>query len=484
MSASGETGSAARCDLETRVAFDQLTLVFLGLRPIAWVVPTISLMTAITFSGWVAWPKLASWVGLVVAGSITKKLAIKRFLGRAALPPREIAYWNRLCSLACAAHGIAWVSMAYFLWLPGNDLNHCVIILILGCTVGSILTFHSASRPLTLTTFLVYGLPFLVTPLFGEERTFHFLPLIIGPYLGFLAYIANRAHREARRILLLRYEHDELLVRQHLLIKQLDAARAEAESANHAKSQFLANMSHELRTPLTAIMGFSEIIKARIRGDNVERNIEYAGLIHASGQHLLSLINDILDLAKIEAGSFQLVEQPIDLGELIGESMKLMEHRAHAGACSLAEAVEPGLPAVRADHRALKQIFLNLLSNAIKFTPPGGSVRAFARQLTDGGISFGVTDTGVGIAPEDQSRVFEKFGQGRHAFAPKEKGTGLGLSVVRALVEMHGGEVLLASALGSGTTVTVVFPTCRVVSDVGQAGTWQASGPRSGLGAG
>ena len=451
-------------DLETRVAFDQLTLVLLGLRPFAWIVPIMALATALTFSSWIAWPKLAVWFGLVAAGGVVKKLAIDSFLGREPSPEQGIGYWNRLCCLASATHGSAWISLAWFLWLPGNNLDHCIIIVILGCTVGGIMTFYGASRPLTLTAFLVYGLPFLVAPLFGEGRIFHCLPLIIGPYLGFLFYIANQVHGETRRILLLRYEHDALLATQHDLIKQLDASRAEAESANHAKSQFLANMSHELRTPLNAILGFSEIVKTRILGDSLERNIEYAGLIHASGQHLLSLINDILDLAKIEAGSFELVEQPVRLGELIGESIKLMEHRAKSGACHLDSTTDAGLPALEADRRALKQILLNLLSNAIKFTPPGGSVTAFARQLADGRISFGVMDTGVGIALEDQGKVFEKFGQGRHDYVPKERGTGLGLSVVRALVEMHGGEVLLASALGQGTTVTVVIPACRVVS--------------------
>lgn len=464
---------ASPCDLETRVAFDQLNSVVLGLRPFAWIVPVITLITAVTFSGWIAWPKLAIWFGLVAAGSAVKKFAINRFLGRETLPPRGIACWNCFCCLCSAAHGGAWVSMAYFLWLPANDLNHCIIIMIFGCTVGSIMTLYSASRPLMLTAFLVYGVPFLATPLFAEGRIFHYLPFITVPYLGFLAYIANQVHAEARKILLLRYEHDELLATQHGLIKQLDAARAEAESANHAKSQFLANMSHELRTPLNAIFGFSEIIKARILGDSMERNIEHAGLIHASGQHLLSLINDILDLAKIEAGNFQLVEQPIKLGEVIGEFMSLMEHRANSGGCGLGAAIEPALPFLNADRRALKQVFLNLLSNAIKFTPSGGSVTAFARRLADGQICFGVTDSGVGIAPEDQGKVFEKFGQGRHDFAPKERGTGLGLSVVRALVEMHGGEVLLASALGMGTTVTVVFPVCRVVIGVAPTQTFQ-----------
>jgi signal transduction histidine kinase len=152
------------------------------------------------------------------------------------------------------------------------------------------------------------------------------------------------------------------------------------------------------------------------------------------------------------------------LGDLVSDALRLMEHRAQCGECDLISAVEPGLPHLCADHRALKQIVINLQSNAIKFTPPGGSVTAFARRLPDGEIALGVSDTGVGIAPEDLLKVFEKFGQGRHDFRPKEKGTGLGLSVVRALVEMHGGDISLESELGKGTTLTVTLPASRVMT--------------------
>jgi two-component system cell cycle sensor histidine kinase PleC len=222
-------------------------------------------------------------------------------------------------------------------------------------------------------------------------------------------------------------------------------------------------MSHELRTPLNAIIGFSEIIKSRILGDDLNRNIEYAGLIHLSGVHLLTLINDVLDLAKIESGSLVLDETEVGLEAVIAEAVALMRHRAEQGECLLASTIEPGLPPLRADGRALKQVMLNLLSNAVKFTLPGGTVTVFAHQAADGRIAFGVCDNGVGISPEDQPKVFEKFSQGRHTHVPKEGGTGLGLSIVQGLVHAHGGEITLESALRVGTTVTVTLPASRLL---------------------
>ena len=270
--------------------------------------------------------------------------------------------------------------------------------------------------------------------------------------------------------MLVRYENSDLLVEQRRLISELADARQvaeqkclEAEKANQSKSQFLASMSHELRTPLNAIIGFSEIIKGRILGDDVNRNIEYASLIHHSGMHLLTLINDILDLAKIEAGSFMLVEREVALDAVITETVALLQHRAQEGGCTLIGAAEPGLPKVRADERALKQILLNLLSNALKFALPSGTVTAFAHPMADGRVAFGVSDTGVGIAPEDQAKVFEKFGQGRHAHVLKETGTGLGLSIVQGLVDAHEGQIGLKSVEHEGTTVTIMLPSYRTM---------------------
>ena len=221
-------------------------------------------------------------------------------------------------------------------------------------------------------------------------------------------------------------------------------------------------MSHELRTPLNAILGFSEIIKTRAFGESIDQYAEYGSYIHGSGQHLLTLINDILDLAKIEAGRMTLREDDVDIVRLIEDCVEMMNVRAQQAGVKLAITVESGFPLVYADERALRQIIVNLLSNSIKFTPLGGVITSFAKRSVDGRPSFGVSDTGIGIAPEDYRRVFESFGQGRHDAVQADKSTGLGLPIVKGLAEAHGGAVLLDSEPGRGTTVTVLLPTTRV----------------------
>jgi two-component system cell cycle sensor histidine kinase PleC len=215
-------------------------------------------------------------------------------------------------------------------------------------------------------------------------------------------------------------------------------------------------MSHELRTPLNAILGFSEIISSRLFEKDAARTVEYAGLIHSSGQHLLALINDILDLAKIEAGRWQLSESELELHAIAGDALQQVMWRAKSNNVALENAVDPALEIVYADERAIKQILLNLLSNAVKFTPANGKVTVFATRQADGGMWLGVSDTGAGIAPDDQAKVFDSFGQGKHDVAVADKGTGLGL------VEAHGGQVHLESQVGKGTRVTLHLPAMRV----------------------
>jgi two-component system, cell cycle sensor histidine kinase PleC len=221
-------------------------------------------------------------------------------------------------------------------------------------------------------------------------------------------------------------------------------------------------MSHELRTPLNAILGFSEVISSRMFQDAPERNTEYAQLINSSGRHLLALINDILDLAKIEAGRWKLDEAGQDLHNIAEDALQLVQWRAKDSGATLENAIDGEVPLVWGDERALKQILLNLLSNAVKFTPDHGRVTAFAYLEDDGGLVFGVRDTGVGIALEDQGRVFDSFGQGKHDVAIADKGTGLGLAIVKGLTEAHGGHITLQSEVGKGTTVSVHLPQARV----------------------
>ena len=254
-----------------------------------------------------------------------------------------------------------------------------------------------------------------------------------------------------------------LLAMNVLTIVALVGERDSARLADSAKSMFLAKTSHELRTPLNAIIGFSSMIDGQTVGpiDN-PRYTEYARLIHTSGEHLLTLINGLMELAKIEAGKFELKEARIPLRAAIDEAVSLVQTQAQQKGVALG--IDPACRdlAVRVDPNAFRQILLNLLSNALKFTPAGGSVRIAAARHRDGGLLLRVTDTGVGIAPEALARVFVPFERARTEATRDIEGSGLGLSITRGLVSLHGGTVTLASAPGQGTVATVALPAIRV----------------------
>jgi cell cycle sensor histidine kinase DivJ len=243
---------------------------------------------------------------------------------------------------------------------------------------------------------------------------------------------------------------------QHAREAALEAARSEAEALNAGKSRFLANMSHELRTPLNAVLGFSDIMRQRLFGPLPERYAEYAQLIHESGGHLLDLINDVLDMSKIEAARYELRKEIFDAREPVSAALRLVRGQAHEAEVTLRGVLPAEAVVVEADHRAIKQIVLNLMSNALKFTPATGSVTV--SLAADGGaIEIVVADTGVGVAPEDLARLGRPFEQAGDA-GSRSLGTGLGLSLVRALAELHGGRMSIESTLGEGTAVTVRLP--------------------------
>jgi GAF domain-containing protein len=243
------------------------------------------------------------------------------------------------------------------------------------------------------------------------------------------------------------------------LFKELEAANRELAAASQHKSEFLANMSHELRTPLNAVIGFSEVLTERMFGELNEKQDEYLRDIHASGQHLLSLINDILDLSKIEAGRMELEVTDFDLPLAIENAMTLVRERAARRSIALHTTVNEQLGQIQADERKIRQVLLNLLSNAIKFTPEGGRIHVEARSVNES-IEVAVTDTGVGIAPEDQEAVFEEFRQVGTA-EKKVEGTGLGLALSRKFIELHGGKIWVKSEVGTGSTFTFTIPVRR-----------------------
>lgn len=242
----------------------------------------------------------------------------------------------------------------------------------------------------------------------------------------------------------------------HAREAELEAARAEAEAQNAGKSRFLANMSHELRTPLNAVIGFSDIMRQGLFGPMPERYTDYAQSIHQAGGHLLDLINDVLDVSRIEAARYDLTIERFDVREVVSAALALVRLQADDKGVDLAAVLPPEALTVAADRRALKQITLNLLSNAVKFTPAGGSVMVRAEAL-GADLELTVADTGVGVAPEDLARIGRPFEQAGGA-EQRAQGTGLGLSLVRSLAELHDGAMSIDSTLGEGTAVTVRLP--------------------------
>ena len=260
-------------------------------------------------------------------------------------------------------------------------------------------------------------------------------------------------------------------------LEALGQAKEEAESANRAKSEFLANMSHELRTPLNAIIGFSELIRDQANGPVDPTYISYAEDINAGGRHLLDLVNDLLDLSKIEAGRYDLVEERVNLGELLRLCRRMMAPRAAAGNMQIE--CDPGLAGVTlfVDRRAVKQVLLNLISNAVKFSPVGGTAVVRAEPAADGGLTVLVSDNGVGIDPAALHFLFEPFRQADASITRKFGGTGLGLAISRKLMALHGGTLEIASQPGVGTTVRAVFPAERL-AHTATVGAAHARAPR------
>ncbi|SMB89650.1 Signal transduction histidine kinase [Thermanaeromonas toyohensis ToBE] len=312
---------------------------------------------------------------------------------------------------------------------------------------------------------------------FHRRLVWQVMVAMIGLWL-LIAFMGYALYRQVRRV---EKQNIELLEKEEKLRK----AVRELYAASQMKSEFLANMSHELRTPLNAIIGFAQVLKGQYYGALNEKQSTYVNYILTSGQHLLSLINDVLDLSKIEAGKLELELSTFSLRKLLENSLIMVKEKAAKHNLKLSLEIEPDLPDITADERKLKQIMYNLLSNAVKFTPDGGSITIRARRFKEIGetaekIEVSVADTGIGIAPEDQERIFEPFTQarmreesveGNTPYVRQHEGTGLGLALVRRLVELHGGRVWVESpGLGRGSTFYFTLP----VMTQGRGGTDEA----------
>jgi two-component system cell cycle sensor histidine kinase PleC len=462
----GITDARAQAERENQIELTLLRGVVENLRGNRIVVPLFGLAIVAMFPQWVGSNHLAGWYCQMMLGLVPQVIVLSRFPA-GPLDGEQTHRWGRIVAVANLFFIANWASLGLWMWAGGDkNSNHIMIQLLLAATLAAHAAGTGACRTIARPALVFYLVAMTLVPLqgiaFGPTALRSWAMALSAPlYVVFIAMVARRNEKRARAAAILAQERDSLMAELVMAKLESDRGREKAEAASIAKSQFLANMSHELRTPLNAILGFSELIASRIFGKEPERNYEYAELIHSSGKHLLALINDILDLAKIEAGRWKLEDIELDLHVVVRDALQLVAWRARDNRVMLVNAIPPDLALIRGDERAIKQILLNLLSNAVKFTPPHGRITAFA-NINGEGLAFGVADTGVGIAPEDHARVFDSFGQGKHDIAVADKGTGLGLAIVKGLVEAHGGHISLESEVGKGTRVTVQLPADRL----------------------
>jgi signal transduction histidine kinase len=307
---------------------------------------------------------------------------------------------------------------------------------------------YTASRIRPILTQLGYR-SVLAVPLLREERIIGALTVWRKEAGNFSPEVVNLLQTFATQ--------SALAIQNARLFREIEEKSRQIEAANRHKSEFLANMSHELRTPLNAIIGFSEVLQERMFGELNEKQAEYTDDILTSGRHLLSLINEILDLSKVEAGRMELELATFDLPLAIDNARTFVRERATRHGINLDVTVDERLGDFVGDERKIKQILLNLLSNAVKFTPEGGRIGIAARQA-DGAVEISVSDTGIGIAAEDQPKIFEEFRQVGGDSAKKIEGTGLGLTLAKKFVELHGGKIWVESEVGKGSKFTFSLP--------------------------
>lgn len=430
--------------------------------------PVLLMLAIVIAGGSMVWiePSIAfAWLMIALTGHSIVIFYVRRYVALG--PDVELAGWTRRFAVAEAVNGLAWASIVVMIELSGalGQASEVVslFVMLVGVAVATMLsaTVPAAVSAATLSiSLVVIG----VYVLKGGGAATAVAALTAGAELYFML-LAHRLRRTTLETLEFRAEKDALIGELEQAKANSDEARRRAEEANLAKSRFLATMSHELRTPLNAILGFSEVMKAEILGAHSNPTYrEYADDIHQSGQHLLNLINEILDLSRIEAGRYDLNEESVRLSYIVEDCRHLLKLRAQKRGITIREIVEPGLPPVWADERAMRQVVLNLLSNAIKFTPQGGEIRLKLGWTASGGQYVSVSDNGPGIPEEEIPLVLASFGQGTLAIKAAEQGAGLGLPIVKGLIDLHGGAFTLKSKLREGTEVIVTLPATRVMS--------------------
>jgi two-component system cell cycle sensor histidine kinase PleC len=423
--------------------------------------------------GLVAWAVLA--LSVHALGMIVARRARSHEIN-----PDNTRRWQNVFLASQVLMGLAWAAFALqscggctgvtFDFYKGSAL-----LVALAVTAMSTLMLRHAIFFAFTPTVVALGFSALMRPDPGTVG----MTAIIAAALVFLVLMTHRLRHTSAQLLSSQSEKDDLIAELEVAKSMSDEARRRAEEANLAKSRFLASMSHELRTPLNAILGFSEVMSTEVLGPlNNAVYKEYTSDIHRSGQHLLNLINEILDLSRIEAGKYDLSEDSVHLVDIAEDCIGMVQLRARAKNITISDQFQAGMPAVWADEKALRQVILNLLSNAVKFTPQGGEILVKAGWTAGGGQYVSIRDNGPGIPEEEIPIVLSAFGQGSIAIKSAEQGTGLGLPIVQAILAKHNGEFILKSKLREGTEAIAILPAKRVLESLPAVTETRAVAPR------
>ena len=408
------------------------------------------------------------WGAALMAAHLLSMSAARAFL-RDGSARASVNEWKRRFIRRDLVYGICWAMLP--LLIPPADnpdlaagiaVGHLAVVIIV-LSVGALLSspIPAAAVAATLPLALCMAAVHVFEP---NVLNVAIAVCTLAAEILFL-FLTRHLYNQHVQNLAFRAEKDALFAELEQSKAVSDEARRRAEAANMAKSQFLATMSHELRTPLNAILGFSELMRSEMLGPiGVEGYKDYLDDIHSSGQHLLRIINDILDLSRIEAGKRELREELTSLTEIAREARSLLDLKARTKEITVNEVFEDQLPKVVVDEQAMRQIVLNLISNALKFTPQGGEIVLKVGRTTSGGQYISVSDNGPGIPEEELPIVLSAFGQGSISIKTAEQGTGLGIPIVQALMHLHGGNFTLRSKVGVGTEAIATLPAKRVVS--------------------